>query len=94
MGRTDGQTDGRTDGRSDCTPRPAFAFGDAGKNLYLQSIACDIEECCSKYDIKIIDRDDWVVSDTVYQFYDKSLLIIITIEPDLIQNTGVQVLGA
>ena len=22
---------GRTDGRSDCTPRPAFAFGDAGK---------------------------------------------------------------
>ena len=36
MGRTDGQTDGRTegrtDGRSDCTPRPAFAFGDAGKN--------------------------------------------------------------
>ena len=29
---TDGQTDGRTDGRSDCTPRPAFAFGDAGKN--------------------------------------------------------------
>ena len=31
-GRTDGQTNGRTDGRSDCTPRPAFAFGDAGKN--------------------------------------------------------------
>ena len=28
----DGRTDGRTDGRSDCTPRPAFAFGDAGKN--------------------------------------------------------------
>ena len=28
--------DGRTDGRSDCTPRPAFAFGDAGKNyLYI-----------------------------------------------------------
>ena len=27
----DGRTDGRTDGRSDCTPRPAFAFGDAGK---------------------------------------------------------------
>ena len=23
--------DGRTDGWSDCTPRPAFAFGDAGK---------------------------------------------------------------
>ena len=22
-------TDGRTDGRSECTPRPAFAFGDA-----------------------------------------------------------------
>ena len=31
-GRTDRQTDGQTDGRSDCTPRPAFAFGDAGKN--------------------------------------------------------------
>ena len=28
----DGRTDGRTDGQSDCTPRPAFAFGDAGKN--------------------------------------------------------------
>ena len=27
----DGRTDVRTDGRSDCTPRPAFAFGDAGK---------------------------------------------------------------
>ena len=22
--------DGQTDGRIDCTPRPAFAFGDAG----------------------------------------------------------------
>ena len=33
--RTDGQTDGRTDGRSDCTPRPAFAFGDAGKNNHI-----------------------------------------------------------
>ena len=32
-GRTDRQTDGQTDGQSDCTPRPAFAFGDAGKNL-------------------------------------------------------------
>ena len=34
-GRTDRQTDGRTDGRtdrlSDPTPRPSFAFGDAGK---------------------------------------------------------------
>ena len=30
----DGQTDGRTDGRSHCTPRPAFAFGDAGKKLW------------------------------------------------------------
>ena len=29
----DGRTDRRTDGRSDCTPRPAFAFGDAGKNV-------------------------------------------------------------
>ena len=29
-------TDGWTDGRSDCTPRPAFAFGDTGKNdLYM-----------------------------------------------------------
>ena len=27
------QTDGRTDGGSDCTPRPAFAFGDAGNNM-------------------------------------------------------------
>ena len=28
----DGRIDGRTDRWSDCTPRPAFAFGDAGKN--------------------------------------------------------------
>ena len=32
MTRFLGRTDGQTDGRSDCTPRPAFAFGDAGKN--------------------------------------------------------------
>ena len=25
--------DGRTEGQSDVTPRPAFVFGDAGKNL-------------------------------------------------------------
>ena len=31
----DGQTDRRTDGRSDCTARPAFAFGDAGKKTVL-----------------------------------------------------------
>ena len=31
----DGRTDSQTDGRSDCTPRPAFAFGDAGKNSIL-----------------------------------------------------------
>ena len=37
LGRTDGQMDGRTDGRSDCTPRPAFAFGDAGKKLIVLS---------------------------------------------------------
>ena len=28
--------DGRTDGRSNCTPRPAFAFGDAGKNRVIK----------------------------------------------------------
>ena len=33
----DGQTDGRTDGRSDCTPGPAFAFGDAGKKKTTQN---------------------------------------------------------
>ena len=32
----DGRTDRRTDGRSDCTPRPAFAFGDADKNDHVQ----------------------------------------------------------
>ena len=26
-----GRTDGRTDRRSDCTPRPVFVFGNAGK---------------------------------------------------------------
>ena len=35
----DGRTDGRTDGRSDCTPRPAFAFGHAGKNLNLKRVS-------------------------------------------------------
>ena len=29
----DGRIDGWTNGRSDPTPRPAFAFGDAGKNI-------------------------------------------------------------
>ena len=33
----DGRTDGQTDGRSDCTPRPAFAFGNAGKKKYTQN---------------------------------------------------------
>ena len=37
-GRTDRRTDGWTDRRSDCTPRPAFAFGDAGKNLKIGKI--------------------------------------------------------
>ena len=32
--------DGRTDGRSDCTPRPAFAFGNAGKNKQFQ-VTCN-----------------------------------------------------
>ena len=54
-----------------------------------QIVASDIQECCSKYDIKIhglwkprdenkkadhlsriTDRDDWEVSDNVYQYYD------------------------
>ena len=35
--------DGRTDGRSDCTPRPAFAFGDAGKKNLIQ-----VEKSCHK----------------------------------------------
>ena len=29
-----GQTDRQTDGQTDCTPRPAFAFGDACKNMF------------------------------------------------------------
>ena len=33
-GRMDRRTYRRTDRRSDCTPRPAFAFGDAGKNIH------------------------------------------------------------
>ena len=33
-----GRTDGWTDGRSDCTPRPAFAFGDAGKNHFVRKV--------------------------------------------------------
>ena len=37
-------TDGRTDGRSDCTPRPAFAFGDAGKNVPGRHFSL----CCTK----------------------------------------------
>ena len=32
--------DGRTDGRSDCTPRPAFAFGDAGKKTAIKWLKC------------------------------------------------------
>ena len=40
----DGRTDGRTDGWSDPTPRPAFAFGEAGKNkkyILTLSSRCD-----------------------------------------------------
>ena len=33
--------DGQTDGRSHCTPRPAFAFGDAGKNNCKENILQD-----------------------------------------------------
>ena len=42
-GQTDGWTDGRTDGRSDCTPRPAFAFGDAGKNPFQDTCTSDLQ---------------------------------------------------
>ena len=38
-------TDGQTDGQSDCTPRPAFAFGAAGKNKYL--------ECSQKINVHV-----------------------------------------
>ena len=31
--------DGQTDRQSDCTPRPAFAFGDAGKNAWSNFVA-------------------------------------------------------
>ena len=31
--------DGRTDGLSDCTPRPAFAFGDAGKKGVIMDVS-------------------------------------------------------
>ena len=39
-------TDGGTDGWSDCTPRPAFAFGDAGKNTewWMWTIICNKAE--------------------------------------------------
>ena len=42
----EGQTDRRADsGRSDCTPRPAFAFGKAGKNMQ-QQLHCQM--LCNK----------------------------------------------
>ena len=40
--------DGQTDGRSDCTPRPAFAFGDAGKNGTL-IVRVNANICASKW---------------------------------------------
>ena len=39
--------DGRTDGWSDCTPRPAFAFGDAGKNIY--GVTYMYTTCCYQH---------------------------------------------
>ena len=36
----DGRTDRQTDGQSDCTPRPAFAFGDPGKNVHDTLTGC------------------------------------------------------
>ena len=48
-GRTNRQTDRRwTDGRSDCTPRPAFAFGDAGKNTQC-IFPCLYNDFCIKF---------------------------------------------
>ena len=46
----DGQTDGLTDGQSDPTPRPAFAFGDAGKNNYNK------KTCIVQYERQINSR--------------------------------------
>ena len=53
------QTDGRTDGRSDCTPRPAFAFGDAGKNRSLTFVRLTIYVFTSIYKTssKSCDKD-------------------------------------
>ena len=56
----DGWTDGRTDGRSDCTPRPAFAFGDAGKNknqqLYRKAASLSFNTIAINK--KYIDREE------------------------------------
>ena len=48
--------DGQTDGRSDCTPRPAFTFGDAGKNNPTPSemadpLESDPEATCTNEDL-------------------------------------------
>ena len=37
-------TDGRTDGRSDCSHRPAFAFGDAGKNKTIKLVSIGVKK--------------------------------------------------
>ena len=43
--------DGRTDGRSNPTSRPAFTFGDAGKNYNVYEIVfyVQISILCSKH---------------------------------------------
>ena len=71
-GRTDrqtgGRTDGRTGGRSDCIPRPAFAFGDAGKNYSfhfkkwrIQDTISDHWETCRKPRVSMWFFTDFLV---------------------------------
>ena len=62
----DEQTDGRTDGWSDCTPRPAFAFGDAGKNVHDTLTGCWVIPIFNKicifhvtYEILMLEVNMW-----------------------------------
>ena len=69
----DGRTNGWTDGWSDCTPRPAFAFSDAGKNIWhFSDFSCQIAHKLWRFinhDIQKIQADQKVILDNKQEIH-------------------------
>ena len=80
-GRTDRRTDGRTDGRSDCTPRPAFAFGDAGKNTALSYLIR--KKNIFSFSRKIQQKISYKINQSQYHVNDRDNMLQIRNTKDL-----------